>query len=298
MRKTASLAFLFAALLAAVIAITFAPASRAAPESGPALWKIQKNKGQIWFFGSVHVLPKGQDWRTPALTAAMEAADAVVLEIPMADAAAMSMQVYVATNALSLTQTPLREQLPENEREAYDKAVRTAGLEPYQLNQMKPWFAAITMTMSLLQRSGFDPSNGVDQHIENEAKAKSKEMLYFETARQQIDFFITLPPDVQLEMLRDTVSEINENPNLVDSLVEAWRTSNVDEMGKLANDSYTSPELQKILLTDRNARWVEKIGDWMNDDKSYLIVVGAGHLAGSDSVIAMLRDKGVEVEGP
>lgn len=298
MRKTASLAFLFAALLAAVIAITFAPGPSAAAETGPALWTIQKDKGQIWFFGSVHVLPKGQDWRTPALTDALEKADAVVLEIPLADAAAMSMQVYVATNALSLTQKPLREQIPETERDAYDKAARTAGLEPYQLDQMKPWFASITLTMSLLQKSGFDPSNGVDQHIETEAKAKSKEMLYFETARQQIDFFINLPLDVQMDMLRDTVSEINENPDLVSKLVEAWRTSNVDEMGKLANDSYTGPELQKILLIDRNARWVEKIGEWMKDDKSYLVVVGAGHLAGGDSVIAMLRDKGIEVEGP
>jgi len=37
---------------------------------------------------------------------------------------------------------------------------------------------------------------------------------------------------------------------------------------------------------------------FLKDKNSYLIVVGAGHLAGDDSVISMLRNEGVEVEGP
>jgi uncharacterized protein len=277
-----------------------APASifRAAYKSGPALWTIKKRKGHIWFFGSVHVLPPGQNWRTPELESALEAADAVVLEISFAEARSLVLQAYVLTQAISFSQAALSTRGTEEEQAEFAKAARTAGLEPYELDKMRPWFASISLTMSLLTKAGFDPNNGVDQHIDQEAQRLGKEMLYFETAREQIDFFITLPEDVQMQMLRDTVTEINENPDAVNQLIEAWRRSDLDNLTKLASDSYTSPELERILLTDRNQRWVETIDAWLKDGKNYLIVVGAGHLAGEDSVIDLLREKGIEVEGP
>lgn len=267
-------------------------------KQGPALWTINKERGRIWFFGSVHVLPRGETWLTPELAAAIDGADAVVLEIPFKEAQSLAMQVYVMQNAFSLSQPALSSQGSEKQRQALAKAAATAGLEPYQIDQMRPWFASITLTMSLLTKSGYDPNNGVDQFINREAQARKKEMLYFESARQQIDFFINLPEEVQGEMLRDTVDEINESPDMVDKMVAAWRAGDLGNLAKLANDSYTCPELEKILLTDRNARWVEKIKTWLDDPKSYLVVVGAGHLVGEDSVIDMLRDDGVEIDGP
>ena len=269
-----------------------------AERSGPALWTIDKAKGHIWFFGSVHVLPKGEQWRTPELTQALEATDAIVLEIPFADAQSMTMQAYLITSGFSLSQQPLSKQGTPDQQAAFAKAAHAAGLEPYQIDQMKPWFAAISLTMGLLVKSGYDPNNGVDQHIDREADQRGKERLYFESAREQLDLFINLPADTQMKMLRDTVSEINDNPKMVDDLVAAWRSADVKNLSKLANDSYTSPELEKVLLTDRNERWVTQIDSWLKDDKNYLIVVGAGHLAGEDSVIAMLRNKGVKVKGP
>jgi uncharacterized protein YbaP (TraB family) len=313
LRKAGSFAILAAALFAATVLGSCQPeadqrgGSNVTPVSidrieakkeGPALWTIEKSKGHIWFFGSVHVLPPGQDWRTPELEAAMKAADVVVLEIPFDEARSIIMQGYVLSQAISLSQPALSTQGTEEEQAALAKAARAAGLEPYQLDKMRPWFASISLTMSLLTKAGFDPNNGVDQHIDEEAKRLGKERQYFESAREQIDFFITLPEDVQMQMLRDTVTEINENPEMVDKLIEAWRNSDLENLGELTNDSYTSPELEKVLITDRNVRWVKRIDEWLDDDKSYLIVVGAGHLAGDDSVVALLRDRGVEVDGP
>jgi len=36
----------------------------------------------------------------------------------------------------------------------------------------------------------------------------------------------------------------------------------------------------------------------IEDGRTHMIVVGAAHLVGPDSIIAMLRAKGVKVEGP
>jgi len=58
------------------------------------------------------------------------------------------------------------------------------------------------------------------------------------------------------------------------------------------------PVLRNRVLKDRHDKWLPQIEKMIADGRSYVIVVGAAHLAGSDSIIAMLRAKGVKVEGP
>jgi uncharacterized protein YbaP (TraB family) len=43
---------------------------------------------------------------------------------------------------------------------------------------------------------------------------------------------------------------------------------------------------------------VGKISAMLNENHTYFITVGAGHLAGPKGVPAMLRAKGFKVEGP
>src|SRR3546814_6077334 len=46
----------------------------------PALWLIEKCGHKGWLFGTVHMLPQGLVWETPAITKAIERADMLVLE--------------------------------------------------------------------------------------------------------------------------------------------------------------------------------------------------------------------------
>lgn len=55
------------------------------------------------------------------------------------------------------------------------------------------------------------------------------------------------------------------------------------------------PQDRQQLVVDRNRRWVEKMPTIMSAQPS-LFVVGAGHLAGDDSVLTMLRQQGYVVE--
>ena len=57
-----------------------------------------------------------------------------------------------------------------------------------------------------------------------------------------------------------------------------------------------SPEVAKTLLTDRNARWATWIKQRMAKPGTVFIAVGAGHLAGADSVQAQLAKQGVTAQ--
>ena len=64
-------------------------------------------------------------------------------------------------------------------------------------------------------------------------------------------------------------------------------------------DAMGSEAVYDNLIVTRNANWTEEIKTLMAEEAgSFFIAVGAAHLAGEDSVIAMLRADGYEVDGP
>jgi len=59
-----------------------------------------------------------------------------------------------------------------------------------------------------------------------------------------------------------------------------------------------SPGVYRSLVVARNHRWVDAITDRLNGQGEAVMVVGVGHLVGPDSVPALLRARGVSVDGP
>jgi hypothetical protein len=55
------------------------------------------------------------------------------------------------------------------------------------------------------------------------------------------------------------------------------------------------PELYRPLTEDRNRAWVEQLDDLLDDRDDYLVVVGALHLVGRNSVVDLLRQRGYTV---
>ena len=61
--------------------------------------------------------------------------------------------------------------------------------------------------------------------------------------------------------------------------------------GRFNHDLAASPELTQALIKRRNANWTKWIEQRMASPGSVLIAVGAGHLAGKDSVVEMLKKR-------
>jgi hypothetical protein len=60
-------------------------------------------------------------------------------------------------------------------------------------------------------------------------------------------------------------------------------------------DLASTPETARILLTDRNRRWADAIRTRMDQPGTVFVAVGAGHLAGADSVQHFLEAQGITV---
>ena len=165
---------------------------------------------------------------------------------------------------------------------------------------MRPWYAAMNISVMQLMRDGFNPEAGVETAIEAEAKAHGAAFGYLETVDQQLGEFAGLDNCAQIEFLMATANALNQGTEMLDLLVAEWVDGDAAGLGALlaSPEAFGSEEAYSALLTNRNARWTPLVSGMLDEPGTRLIAVGAGHLVGDDSVIAMLRAQGYEVSGP
>jgi uncharacterized protein YbaP (TraB family) len=191
--------------------------------------------------------------------------------------------------------------LNEGDEAVISAAFDSAGIPLDAMNAFEPWKASVNLGGMQLMKDGFDPSSGVEEVIGAEAAANGKSFGYLETISQQADAFDLMPEDEQITMLYETALMLGESSQMLDVLVGEWADGDVAGIASLV----ASPDgvgftdaAYEALLTDRNKKWVPQIEEMLDEPGTTFIAVGAGHLAGPDSVVKMLRDKGYEITGP
>ncbi|WP_230769404.1 TraB/GumN family protein [Sphingomonas sp. Leaf4] len=266
-------------------AATAAPATK---DADPALWVVKDKDTTIYLFGTIHVLKPGLSWFDEAVKTAFDKSNEVVLEIPMPTPE--QAQAAVMKSAVNMTGPKLSEKLPAAERPAYAKAVADAGLPEGALEPLDPWFAASTLMLVTLQKQGYDPASGAEQTISAAAKAAGKPVTGLETLEQQFGFFDSLSDAAQVTFLTETVKELPKAGQMIDTMVADWAKGDPVALAATMNaEMVDTPELKRVLLTDRNARWAKWIEDRMARPGTVFIAVGAGHLAGDGSVQDALK---------
>ena len=129
------------------------------------------------------------------------------------------------------------------------------------------------------------------------AKERGKTISGFETFTQQLGFFASLSDKAQAEFLGSVVDELPQMGMMVDTMVADWGRGDPDALAKLLNEDLdANRELAETLLYKRNARWADWIKARMDQPGSVFVAVGAGHLAGKDSVQDLLAQRGLKVE--
>ena len=284
---------------AAAAALAAAKASRGLGE--PAIWVLSDADTTLYIMGTVHLLRPELDWRSDEIDAAMNAADTFVFEADVSSSeAGAEMMKFVREKGLFQNGGQLTNLLSDAETIELQAALDYVGLPLGAVQNMRPWFAAVNLSVMQMTKDGFDPNSGVEQVLIAEGTLAGKSFAYLETVDDQLGRLAGLPDDVQVDFLISSAESIDEGAAMLDALVDEWADGDVNGLGLLlANpDMMGSDEVYDALLKERNETWAPKISAMLETPGTRLIAVGAGHLAGDDSVIAMLRADGFEVTGP
>ncbi|TKD51205.1 TraB/GumN family protein [Sphingomonas baiyangensis] len=276
-----------------------APAPAPAPvqqsESDPALWVVKDADTTIYLFGTIHVLKPGLSWFDDAVRTAFDASDEVVLEMVTPDDAAM--QKLILATAVNASGPSLPDKLPADKRETYVQALRGVDLPANAFDRVDPWFAATNLSLLPLMKLGYNPAEGVEMKFTAAAKAGGKPITGLETAEEQIGILDGLPEPAQIGMLLSTIDQLDETQTMIENMVGAWSAGDPDRLAAVMNEGMRdTPEVSKALLADRNARWATWIEQRMRQPGTVFVAVGAGHLAGADSVQTMLAARQIAVE--
>jgi uncharacterized protein YbaP (TraB family) len=170
---------------------------------------------------------------------------------------------------------------------------RPLGLEADVIEHFQPWFAALMLQQMQLAQSGFDAAAGVDEQFALLAQADHKPIIGLETMDQQLGLFSHLSLEQQRQFLRSTLEDSANAESETDAVVRAWKRGDTVKLEQLLREgTQDSPELYRLLTTDRNRRWLPKIVALLNGDDDCLVIVGALHLIGHDGVIDLLQHQG------
>jgi uncharacterized protein YbaP (TraB family) len=271
----------------------------------PPVWVAHGKGATLVLFGSVHILPHDLDWEPQTLKDALTGADELWFEIPLDPAALLDASRMALAQGMLPEDQALSAQLSPVGQQRLAQEALALNLPLDALQHLRPWLADLTLSQAASARDGATADQGVERQLADAAPQASRHAL--ETPVQQIAIFAGASPQAQKASLEDTLRELVEDPGEMRRLIDAWRAGDVAAIDRegVQDLARVSPELFKALITDRNAAWVRTLIQRLNAPPAHdgrpdavVVVVGAGHLVGPGGVPALLRARGVKVDGP
>ena len=255
-------------------------------QPSPALWQIESADGEAegWLFGTIHALPDGTEWRTPALEGSLEQSDALVVEV--ADLSNTQVFTQLArTEGVGL----LSERVSPEWRDELFDMLRETGTKDSSFYNVEDWAAALALAQ--LSRDAA-PGNGVDLALINDAK---KPVVELEGLYRQLSIFDRLPAREQRALLDSAVERYSEGSE-AEKLREYWLAGDIEALASYVTDEVDdTPLLYQVLLTDRNLDMASKIVAMLETPERPFVAVGAAHMVGDEGIPALLQSRGYKV---
>lgn len=268
--------------------------STAACANALPLWEIQGANNRVFLLGSVHFL-RPSDYPLPAdMEAAYAAADELIMEVDMDDLDPVAAQTVMSS--LATDGPDLREGMGKAGYVEIAELAKAAGIDLEQLASFEPWFAGLMIVQLRMLQMGFDPAWGIEAQFSERARKDGKSIRGLETLTGQLSFMDELDMETQRLFLLEALKDSAETEAEMQTIMTAWQTGDTSALAELQLElMQEAPELGDALFTRRNRNWVPQIIELTKQKQNYLVIVGAMHMAGDDSVLELLEAEGIKV---
>jgi len=286
-------ALAFAGFAAAAVA---AQSPALAETARPALWEVSAPDTTIYLFGTIHLLPQDYQWKTKAIEDAIAKADQLYVETIVDTKNPKELAAELARLGFSPGLPPIANRVDPAKRPLLEAAIAKTGLPRHVFDQMETWAAAFTLLGVQFQAIGVQGQHGVEETLRAAFDSAGKPVGQLETNAEQLGFFDTLPLTAQRALLEGAIEAPDKMNADFTAMLKSWVEGDVDAIARSFNDSLSaSPELMDALLRRRNANWSAWIARRLDEPGTVLVAVGAGHLAGEESVQRYLESRGYKV---
>ena len=252
-----------AALATATSQPTVAPATS---NADPAIFMVHDRDTTVYVFGTFHALDGRTEWFNDQVKTAFDQSNELVLETLIPDGPVKIPTRHLAPGTLSVAPTA-------------------------------SFLATTRMAIKAGRSQGMNVGNGADMILRHAAELQGKQIEGLETLESQLQMFQKMPPAPSAAPKPGDPVEKGSMKSLSRTMIDlqaAWRRGDQKFFVRMLNQlQQNSPETYRMMFTDRNARWADWIAARMQTPGVVFVAVGAGHLAGKDSLLVRLGEKGI-----
>lgn len=259
-------------------------------------WEVSSEDNKVYILGSIHVAREGLYPLSRDIEEAFDRSDVLVVEVDLTEIDEFEAAKGMLSRAIYQDGSSLSGRLsPDIYRQA-EEVLSGIGLDIRMFDMYQPWFLAVSITSYALMGLGFQPEWGVDQYFLDKAQDAGKKIKGLETMEFQLDLFSGLSDDLQELFLLSSLAEIETIEKHMDMLFDIWKKGNTRRLNTILRRSLAEyPQLEPFyerVIDQRNKNMASQIEDYLGQDNLYFVVVGAGHLIGSEGIIQILRERG------
>lgn len=255
------------------------------------LWKISGNglENPSYLFGTIHITCDASI--DEDVQKALDETSQIVLEVDMDDP---TMQTKMMGGMYMKDGKTIKDYVSEDDFTIIDSLfIKNMGMSVKMMQNVKPFF----LTAMLYPKIIDCPMQSFEMELVKVAKNQEEEINGLETIEEQLQLFDVIPYEDQIaDLLRMAKDNLEYDKTTFAKILEVYKEENITDMLDMMNDvnSVTVSKHQDKLLANRNKNWISKITEYSKKQPTFY-GVGAGHLAGENGVIMLLKKEGYSV---
>src|SRR3954453_7353412 len=261
---------LAAAAIAAASPVS--PPAATTTNADPAIFVVHAGDTTVYLFGTFHALDSKTEWFNDQVKDAFEQSDELVLETL----------------------------LPEGPPAAPKAPPAPAVALRMPVASSASFLATTRLAISAGRSQGMQVGNGADMVLRRIAEDEGKPVEGLESLQFQLDMFNRMPPAAPpaSAVPGRPVGNSTSIDGLQKAMAEmqtAWKRGDQSVFVRMLGQvERSSPDTYRMMFVERNAHFAEWIAARMQKPGVVFVAIGAGHLAGKDSVLVRLAERGIE----
>jgi uncharacterized protein YbaP (TraB family) len=251
------------------------------------VWQVSGGTavGSSYLFGTMHVKDARAFGRREIVYEKILECDLFGTEIDLDEAPSFDPSTFQLPPGQSLDRL-----IPEKKYDRLKRILRKAfGLHLDQLRFLKPIVIANLIDEQILQN---EMPEALDRHLWNYAAELGKTCLGIETVSEQIELLRNMPLEQQVKSLLSIGRNVSAQRKRVRTLTRAYERGDIFRIFQMARRG--SGQFRHSMIFNRNRHMADRLSELMQRHTLFF-AVGAGHLAGEQGLIRLLKQRGFRV---
>lgn len=271
---------------------------------GPAFWHIKKGDSEIWILGVVTPATKGVEFEEDHILAVMKGARAVFTP-PSLSAGIVSAGWFLLTRRSALSMPDgkhLSDSLPADLRARFQAAKTAAKLEPQDLEDASPVYAAVKLQNAYVKAADLGSPMGDAVGFAKKEGVPVKSIGSYD-AMDIVREMAALPEAGQQKCLADMVEFTERAAVHTKALSEAWAVGDLKSIkAHFVRQPFSECIKQASAFgkfsDQATADYLKAIREALAQPGKVVMLVNIGTLLASTGVVEVLHKEGLTIEGP